>query len=372
MLKAFLLFLAQGATTMTNAKTNTPGSLDHRLDEVIQHAMTEKRIIGTVVIVAKDGKVIYRKAHGLSDREAGKPMKEEAIFRFASLTKPITSITALRLVDRGILHLEDPVTKWLPDFKPKLQDGSTPVITIEQLLNHTAGLSYLFLEKQDGPYHQAGVFDGLADSGITLDVLGRVIEKASGKNLEEAVHELVTGPLQMKHTRFVAPKTWELVTPYLNRDPEPVRMGEKNFKVPLGSSEITFSPARAYDPSAYFSGGSGMLGTADDYLTFLEAIRKGALLNGPLMKKVFTNSTGSLPIPLAGSGWGWGLISALLLNPEKAKMPMGQDSLGWSGTYGHTWWIDPVNKYSVAILTNCAFEGMAGKFPEEIRAAVYK
>lgn len=113
-------------------------ALQPRLDAVIDRAMAEKRIVGTVVVVARDGEIVYRRAGGLSDREAGTQMREDAVFRLASVTKPFVSATLMRLVEDGNLTLDDPVTRWLPDFRPRLADGSEPVITVRQLLTHTS------------------------------------------------------------------------------------------------------------------------------------------------------------------------------------------------------------------------------------------
>jgi CubicO group peptidase (beta-lactamase class C family) len=95
-------------------------------------------------------------------------MQLDAIFRLASVTKPIVTVAALRLVEDGRLHLDDAVTKYLPDFQPRLANGGTPDITANQLLTHTAGLSYGFLEPPDGPYHQAGVSDGQDQPGLSM------------------------------------------------------------------------------------------------------------------------------------------------------------------------------------------------------------
>lgn len=372
-------------------------TLEHGLDDAISIAIDEKRIVGTVVIIAKDGKIIYRKAHGWFDRESQTTMQPNAMFRLASLTKAIVSIAALRLIESGRLHFEDPVTKWLPYFTPPLANGTVPTITIQHLLTHTSGLGYVFLEDQNGPYSQLKISDGLDNAAISLDenlkrlakaplsftpgkgwqysmsidVLGGIIEKVTEQDLEAAIQTLITKPLQMEHTRFAIPASWALAVPYANRDPEPVRMTDDAFENPVGLSSITFSPARAYNPKAFYSGGSGMCGSGDDYIKFLEAVRTSSLLKPELTQKIFENQTGRLPIPLAGPGWSWGLIAASLDNPELANMPMPPRSIGWSGAYGHTWWIDPKNEISAVLLTNTSFEGMMGRFPEEIRKVVY-
>src|SRR3954464_2070962 len=111
-------------------------ALSRGIDAAIDRALVEKRLVGTVVLVARDGRLVYRRAAGLADREAGRPMREDAVFRFSSVTKPFVSVAVMKLVEDGKLRLDDPVTKWLPDFRPRLADGTEPVITLRQLLNH--------------------------------------------------------------------------------------------------------------------------------------------------------------------------------------------------------------------------------------------
>ncbi|HTN82361.1 MAG TPA: serine hydrolase domain-containing protein, partial [Sorangium sp.] len=143
--------------------------LQRRLDAVVEAATAEGRIVGAVVVVARDGQVVYRRAAGFADREAGRPVREDTVFRLASMTKPIVSAAALALVDAGALGLDDPVTKWLPSFSPRLADGRAATITVRHLLTHTAGLNYTFMEPPDGPYHRERVSDGLDQPGLSLE-----------------------------------------------------------------------------------------------------------------------------------------------------------------------------------------------------------
>ena len=154
-------------------------------------------------------------------------MTEDAIFRLASISKPIVTAAAMRMIELGKFALDTPVTDFLPDFKPKAPDGSTPTITIRHLLTHTAGLSYDFLQPPEGPYNTIPVSAGIdgdftmednlarmVKAGLTfppgamwlysvaIDVLGAVMAKAEGTDVEGAVHKYVTGPLQMTDTSF--------------------------------------------------------------------------------------------------------------------------------------------------------------------------
>ncbi|MEX2319071.1 MAG: serine hydrolase domain-containing protein, partial [Bauldia sp.] len=142
-------------------------SLAARTDETIDTAIATGRIVGAVVLVAQGGEIVYRRTIGLADREAGLPMQEDAIFRLASVSKPMVAAAALALVNGGTLALDQPVTRWLPDFKPKLKDGTTPTITLRHLLTHTSGLGYGDLAPGD-PYRPAGISGGLDQPGLGM------------------------------------------------------------------------------------------------------------------------------------------------------------------------------------------------------------
>jgi CubicO group peptidase (beta-lactamase class C family) len=369
-----------------------------RLDSVIDRALGEKKIVGTVVLVAQDGKVVYHRAAGLADREARRPVREDDLFRLASMTKPIVSAAALRLSEQGKLRLEDPITRWLPTFRPKLPNGSTPTITVKHLLTHTAGLNYGFLEKAGGPYHKLKVSDGLDNPDISLeenlrrladalllfapgtswnyslatDVLGAVVAQAGGADLPTVVQRLITGPLGMKETAFTVTRPARLATPYGDGTPQPKRMTHL-YPLPFGEGTVLYSPARAFNRRAYASGGAGMVGTAQDYLAFLEAIRTGGgpILRAATVRQMTSNVIGNIPVNAAGPGWGWGLGFAILKSPAQAKTPMNIGSYQWGGAYGNHFWVDPKAKLTVVELTNTAVAGMTGAFPDAITKAVY-
>nr|WP_210201809.1 serine hydrolase domain-containing protein [Mesorhizobium loti] len=370
---------------------------NERLDAVINRAIAEKRIVGAVVLVAQDGEVIYQRATGLSDREAAIPMKEDTVFRLASITKPIVSATLMRFVERGQIFLDDPVTRWLPDFRPHLEDGSEPVITVRQLLTHTSGLSYRFVEAPGGPYDQLNISDGLDQPGLRLqdnldrlvkapllfrpgtnwryslglDVLGAIIAKASGKSLPETVKEEILDPLHLENLGFVPSDTAQLATPYSDGRPEPVRMTD-GIVVPILQSAARFAPGRALNSASYPSGGAGMIGTAVDVLRFLEAIRTGggAILSRQTIAEMVKDQVG-VQAQTQGPGWGFGYGWAVLDDPELAHSPQSRGTMQWGGAYGHSWFVDPVRKLTVVALTNTAFEGMSGAFPTDVRNAVY-
>ncbi len=154
----------------TGARHRTEDSVfADRLNQVIDRALSENRIIGTAILAARDGNVVFSRAAGLADRASGRPVRGDTVFRLASMTKPIVSAATRVLVERGKIQLDDPVTRWLPNFRPALPDGRQPTITVRHLLTHTAGLNYGFKEAANGPYHRAHVSDGLDQPGLSID-----------------------------------------------------------------------------------------------------------------------------------------------------------------------------------------------------------
>jgi CubicO group peptidase (beta-lactamase class C family) len=372
--------------------------LKTRLDAVIDRAIGEERIVGTVVLVAEDGQVIYRRAAGFADRENGVPVWEDTVFRFASLTKAIVSVAALALVEQACLRLDSPVTEWIPSFRPRFSDEEQSVITVRHLMTHTSGLTYGFMELPDSKFHQAGVSDGLDQPGLSMeenlrriasvplnhtpgrrwnysvatDVLGEVIARCAGTPLPDLVERLVTGPLGMRDTSFRVGDGVTLAKPYGDGEPCPVPM-EEPHRILFGRSAVLYSPARAFDTASFPSGGGGMVGTAPDFLVFLEALRTGGvpLLKPESVEALTTNAIGDLRVNAVGPGWGFGLGVAVLKDPVLAETPESAGTWRWGGAYGHSWFVDPARRLSVVALTNTAIAGMNGPYPDGIRDAVY-
>lgn len=385
--------LAQPAT----ASADLTGEARARIDAAIDNAIKEQRLVGAVVLISRDGKLVYQRAVGLADREAKRPMELNTVFRLSSVSKPIVSAAALALVDQGKLSLEDPVTKWLPDFRPKLASGEAPTITVRQLLTHTSGLGYKFAEKPGTAYYKAGVSDGFDELrtslsenlqrlataplfgrpgeafrySLSIDVLGAVVEKASGKALPQAVTELVTQPLGMRDTAFWATQPARLAAPYRDAKPAPALMTDPQ-SIPFGEGgRMTYSPSRALDPKAYPSAGAGMVGTAPDFMRLLEAVRTGGkpILRPATAASMMHNQIGSL---LAQPGVGFGFGGAVVVDPAAAHTPQSAGTWQWGGVYGHSWFVDPEQKLTVVALTNTALEGMWGKFTTDLRDAMYE
>jgi CubicO group peptidase (beta-lactamase class C family) len=368
------------------------------IDEVIDRAIAEQRLVGTVVLVSHDGKLVYQRAAGLADRESKRPMQVDSTFRLSSVSKPIVSAAALVLVDQGKISLDDPVTKWLPDFRPKLANGTMPTITVRQLLTHTSGLGYKFAEKPGTPYYKAGVSDGFDELRISLDenlrrlttaplfsapgeawrysvsidVLGAVLEKAAGKALPLVVAETVTQPLGMRDTGFWAKNPARLAVPYHDAKPAPAPMDDP-YVMPFGEGgRMTYSPSRALDAKAFPSGGAGMVGSAPDVMRLLEAVRTGGkpILKAATAESMMRNQIGSMMGPGPGVGFGFG--GAVVVDPAAAKTPQSSGTWNWGGVYGHTWFVDPARKLTVIAFTNTAPEGLWGKFTTDLRDAVYE
>ena len=377
------------------------GSKEGAIDRVLRRAVAHGKIAGAVVIARRDGVVIHQAAAGHADREAGTPMRDDTRFRLASMTKPIVSVAALACIEAGLLSLDDQVRRFLPGFEPATHGGAVPALTIRHLLTHTAGLDYGFLQLEPSSYEAAGVSDGLDRSGIGMaenlgrlnrvplrfspgtawqyslatDVLGAVLAAASGMALPGLVERYVTGPLGMRDTGFTS-EAARLATPYadparpggdLRRMPDPFACS-----VPDGGT-VRFSPGRVLDGAAYASGGVGMIGTASDYMLFLEAIRNGggAVLSACSAAAFVADAVPTLDLGPTDPGWGFGLGVAVLRNPSAAGTPMRAGSWQWCGLYGTSFWVDPFMGLSVVALTNTAFEGMNGAFTRDLICAAY-
>ncbi|KLD79537.1 beta-lactamase family protein [Xanthomonas hyacinthi] len=376
--------------------------LPDRIDAAIDTAMAEQRLVGAVVLLSLEGKIAYQRAIGFADREANRKMREDTLFRLASVSKLYVSIAAMVLVARGRLALDEPVDTWLADFRPKLADGSQAQITLRHLLSHTAGLGYGFLEPVDGPYHRAGVSDGMDLSNLSLeenirriasvpllfasgtawsyslatDVVGALIARVMGVSLPEAVRELVMAPLGITDTGFSVVDAARLAEPYINEASGPRRMADSET-IPLweGVEGLRLSPSRAFDANAFPSGGAGMIGTAGDVLRLLETLRRGGepLLPAELVDVMATDHALGMDLaPWPGRGFGLGF--SLLRDPATAGFAETPGTWRMGGAYGHSWSVDPACKLSLVAFTNSGLDGQSpgGRIPQELCAAIYR
>lgn len=377
----------------------TTDALDHAIDT----ALAESRLVGGVVTVSHNGNTIYERAAGHANRESGVPFTSDTIVRLASVTKPFTSVAALRLIDQGPLTLDDPVVRWLPTFAPTLPDGSTAPILVRHLLTHTSGLGYRFFQPPGGTYELADISDGLDLPGRALqdnlsriaavplhfepgtswaysvgtDVLGAVLQSLTGYSLPEVISSQVTQPLGLVDAGFSVLEPDRLATPYVNDTPEPhvLQPGEVVSSPDWGEAAgVRFDPNRVFDTTSFASGGGGMVGTARDVMALLEAVRLDAadgrqrLLRPETAASLFTSQIGDLE---SGPGEAFSFAGAVVTDPVAAETPLSAGSLRWGGVYGHSWFIDPEKELTVAIITNTIYEGMSGKLTDDVRNALY-
>jgi len=316
---ALILAVVSSAQELPVAKPEAVGLSTERLDRIsktVQKNIDDKRIAGAVTLVMRHGQVAWFKAQGMQDREAGKAMQPDTIFRICSMSKPITSTAVMILYEEGRFLLEDPISKYLPEFKnPKVlvkpPNGGAPYtipatreITIRDLLRHTSGLTYGWNPDLGLMYKEANIASGLLpydgtigdnverlaklpllfspgerwEYSLSADVLGRLIEVVSGMPLDQFLQSRIFQPLGMKDTYFFIPdnKLNRLATAYtyypekgLNRFPD----------TPITEENFSYSADYPYHgPKKLFSGGGGLSSTAEDYARFCQMMLNGGKL----------------------------------------------------------------------------------------------
>lgn len=387
-------------TAMNAAPSFEPAPTLPSVQRLLQQVHPQ-RLVGAVVLVREHGALRHASATGLADRESATPMQRDQLFRLASVSKPLLSTVILGLVAEGVLDLDAPVQRWLRDFRPALADGSTPAISLRQLLSHSSGLGYRFLEADaKGPYARAGVSDGmdanplsLADNvrriaqapllfapgsqwlySLGVDVAGAVAEAATGESLQALFERLLAAPLGLRDTAFATHDAARLATPYVTDTPQPHRLREGEVVAPFeGTVGIEYSLARATDASRFPSAGAGLVGSADEVMAVLEALRdvqRSGLLPPALAAEMASPQVGEQGPP-EPAGWGFGLGFAVLRDAAASGTPQNVGTWRWGGAYGHSWFVDPARGLSVVALTNTLYEGMDGAFVDELRDAVY-
>lgn len=327
---------------------------------------------GAVTIVARHGQVVHFEAHGYMDAGKSRPMQKDAIFRLASMTKPIVTAAAMMLVEEGKMNLNDPIQKWLPelkDLKVETPAGDVPLarpIWVQDLMRHTAGFVYAGATKsprikkmyEEGNIesretdipgdemlknlgqiplaHQPGTFWEYA---ITVDVLGLLIERVAKKPLDALLRDLLFEPLGMRDTTWwVEPGKVARIAEALDAEPQKAAM-MKSYRIyanPLGKS--------------YFKGGAGLVGTAQDYLKFAQMMVNGGAYAGKryLSKKtvelMLSNhivGMGGTTIATTGPGYGFGLGFGVRLDEGMGWTPGSKGDAMWAGAWGTSFWIDP-------------------------------
>jgi CubicO group peptidase (beta-lactamase class C family) len=364
------------------------------VNALVDRVIEEERITGAVVLVYQDGEPLLEKAAGFADRETGVPARLDTIFRYASVTKPIVAVTALAMIEKGLIRLNDRVSHSLSWFRPKTVDGEEAAITIRHLLTHTSGLLYdpaleLLPEAQRMTLGLGNTDLSLEDNfsrhnaiplafapgsrwgySFATDILGGVLAAVHGGTLEDAVVHHVAGPLGMADARFHVTDPARLAVAYADAPGRPVRMPDPWVSADEGNWRTVFSPGRIFNPKAFQSGGAGMAGTAQDFLRLLEMLRTegGSLLSPDMARAALSNQIGDIE---GEPGYRFTFVGGLVSDPAETMTALPKGVIQWGGVYGNTWFIDPAERLTVVSLTNNALEGCNGAYPEMLRAAVY-
>ena len=366
------LALFGGCASNPGSQTQSSAFSAERLrqfDATVRAEVDAGRIPGVVMLVARDGKVVLNTAYGKQDPAAGTPMTPDSMFRIYSMTKPIVSVAAMILVEEGRMQLADPVTKFIPelkDLKVGIEKGGTlelvaaqRPITIQDLLRHTSGFTY-------GVFGKSLVKDLYTKNGVdrsdhtnvefvkklatvplayqpgttweysrSTDVLGHVIERVTGQDLDRFLEERILKPLGMRDTAFYV-------------DPSKHgRIAEPFAKEPSTGAPINL--LRIRDKPKYLAGGQGLVSTAGDYLRFAQMLLNGGELDGVriVSKKTVEYMTsdhlGGMrgPAYLPGPGYGFGLGVKVRTSSGEADSPGSLGDYDWGGAGGTYFWVDP-------------------------------
>ena len=363
-----------------------------RLSDRIEEGVKNNELPGAVVLIARNGKLVMFDSFGFRDKEAKVAMTNDTIFRIASMTKPIVSVAAMMLMEEGKLTLADPVSRFIPAFadtkvaveKKKgdgtveyVQEPQTRPMTVQDLLRHTSGLtygavgankfkqSYLDMNVNDRGQTNAEMAEKLAklslvyqpgttwEYSMSTDVLGRVVEVASGMPLDKFIEERITKPLKMGDTGF------EVGADKKPRGAKPMKEGPKN--------EVPSIPDVA-EKFTWRSGGGGMVSTAADYARFLQMFANGGQLDGVRLisrKSIDLMTADALPPdikmgadmwrfealePSARMGQGFGLGFAVRTDQGRNPLPGSPGDYYWGGAYGTYFWHDPRERMYVVFM----------------------
>lgn len=376
------------AADLPSASPQSQGLSAERLSRVrslFQAEVDAGRMPGAVVLVARKGKIVQAEALGYQDKDAGKPMKRDAIFRAYSMTKPMVSVLTMMLVEEGKLQLTDPVSKFFPAMASmkvlsNSADGNSErvpaakLITIHDLLRHTSGLSYAEFSRFPaikGPYQEAGLFSNEVQGqwimltpgqqvealskapllwqpgttweySLSTDLLGRVLEVIAQKSLGELMEEKLLKPLGMKDTSFVVPSS------KASRLAEPLRIDPLTGQPYYLVLDVTRTMGND-------SGGAGISTTADDYLRFCQMLLNGGTLDGrrylsrttvALMTSDHLGSRIATPVQpgellMGVQGYTFGLGFMVRQGAGMAGVHGSEGDYAWGGYGGTFFWVDP-------------------------------
>src|SRR5271165_2163769 len=365
--------------------------------EVFKANVDAKRSPGSVLLIARNGKIAFYDAVGFQDRASETPMKKDSIFRVASMSKPITSVAAMILAEENKLDVGAPVAQYLPEFKDVRvgPEGAPPKrpMTIQDLMRHTSGLTYgLFGDSPvDQMYRKAAIFSSKSlaemvktiaglpllhhpgefwEYSVSTDVLGRVVEVASGMDLDSFVRQRIAGPLKMNDTGF-----WV-------KPPAVSRLAKPDQPNPL-FEDATQKPN-------VFSGGGGMLSSAGDYARFCQMLLNGGELDSVRIlapKTIALMTSDQLPAnverhtpvaiaigsfgPVPEMGTSFGLGFAVRVDAGRNPMPGSVGDFSWGGITGTLFWVDPQTKL-VAVLMMQTPQAMLNVIWRQMRVMVYQ
>lgn len=385
----FILFIALAGDVFAQGalQAGTPASEKisaerlQRIDNMIEQNIDSGYVNGAVALIARNGKIVYNKSFGAADLEQKKLMNNDAIFRIASQTKAITSVAVMMLFEEGKFLLDDPISRYIPTFAhPKVIDTynskdttytTIPAkreITIRDLLTHTSGIGYAQIgsPRVNAIYAKAGIQAGfvtdkilLANSinklgtlplvhqpgerwtyGLNVDVLGYLVERISGKSLDQFFKERIFEPLGMKDTYFYIPaaKQSRLVAVYTPDNQGRLIKLNDSFFPGLNVNYPTVN-------GTYYAGGAGLSSTIKDYAVFLQMLLNGGVYNGQRLlsrhsvQLMTTNQIGDLYLNAEKDkfGLGFGITS----ETGSKKLGVSEGSFAWGGFYGTLYWVDP-------------------------------
>lgn len=379
-------------SSIVNGDPATLGFDPVRLGQIttaLEGDVASGKIPGAYLLIGRNGQVAYQKGFGVQGPGQAAPMTEETIFRVFSMTKPIVSVTAMTLVEEGKLSVDDPVSKYLPEFaniRVRQADGterpaSSPIL-VRHLMSHTSGLIYGFIEPASAlgkmyaeggenrsdlsPREYAKLIAALplkADPGAawnysrSTDILGAVIEVASGQSLDVAVRERVTGPLGMTDTAFFQPEA------------KRARFAESKTRDSLYYDYAAATP--------FFSGGGGLSSTAEDYLRFTLMLAGNGEYKGVRIIKPETLAAMRVDqtdptirgkgLFFPGPGMGFGLGFSLVLDDTRQRP--GNGTFSWNGIAGTEFWVDPKNDLFMIFLIQD--RALLAEYQRKNRAWIY-
>ncbi|MHC4741300.1 MAG: serine hydrolase domain-containing protein [Planctomycetota bacterium] len=379
-----------------------------RITALMQENVDKQRVGGAIAAVARHGKVAYFEAVGKADIEAGVDMQADTIFRIASMSKPITSVAVLVLYDEGKIKLDDPVSKYIPEFsEPKVLPRGQGLdqafkakreITIKDLLTHTSGLTYHW-DGHLGPlYKKAGITHGvirddsvLAEKmkrlgkipllhepgeawtySLSVDVLGRVVEVASGMSFKEFLDERIFGPLKMEDTFFFVPeeKLKRLAVAYAPQAGGGLKRLNSEVVTEGSMSYCADHPYKG--AKKYYSGGGGLCSTVGDYMRFCRMLLNGGELDGKrILKKATVTLMTSDHVGELKKDQGFGLGVSVVRNSQEAGGFDCVGAYGWGGFWYTTFFVDP-GKELIAICMGQIHPDGEATLNKQFRGLVYE